>query len=104
MSSRCAGVHVHLKNGKPTRMAVTSEARVPEKLCLDSGKEIMSFVTLFVLPVGNGTKSFSVQRYHGIDKAMSYSRKMRHGKLLAVLNIFLESIQVYQFIMFGTVI
>ena len=85
-------------------MAVTSEARVPGKLCLDSGKEIMSFVTLFVLPVGNGTKSSSVQRYHGIDKAMFYSRQMQHGKLLSVLNIFLESIQVYQFIMIGTVI
>lgn len=102
--SRCVGVHVHSKNGKLTRMAVTSEARVPGKLCLDSGKEIISFVTLFVLPVGNGTKSSSVQRYHGIDKAMSYRRQMQHGKLLAVLNIFLESIQVYQFIMFGTVI
>lgn len=61
----------------------------------------MSFVTLYVLPVGIDTKSSSVQRYHGIDKAMFYSRQMKDGKLLSVLNIFLESIQVYQFIMFG---
>lgn len=89
MRGCCVGVHVHSENGR------TSDARVPGKLCLDSGKEIMSFVTLFVLPEGNGTKSSSVHRYHRIDRAMSHRRQMERGNLLAVLNIFLESIQVY---------
>jgi len=53
--------------------------------CLVSEKEIVSFVTLFVLPEAEPVKT----------KKATSTQKMEKKKLYAVLRAFLESIQVY---------
>ncbi|KAG0504908.1 hypothetical protein M758_N010600 [Ceratodon purpureus] len=79
-----------LKNGSDTEM--DGRRLVRDRPCLVSEKETVSFATLFVVPEADAVETFSSEQIE--VKERTRGKRIEKDKLDAVLQSFLESIQV----------